>query len=435
MFFLFLFILIPSYFSSHQAEAKGKPVYIVPIENTVEDGLYAFLSRALDKAEKDHASLVIFEINTPGGLVDSAGKIAKILGNTPLKTVAYVNNRALSAGAYIALNADQIYMVPSGVMGAAAVIDSSGNTAEKKAQSYWLAAMKTAAEQNGRNPLYAQAMADENVDLPEYGAEKGKLLTFTSAQAEKAGYSEGTVSGKNELYEKLDITAADVRPIDENIGDKLARFITNPVVVPILLTIALLGIVIELFTPGFGIPGIIGTISIVLFFYGHLVAGMAGYESIGLFAAGVVLVLLELFVPGGIIGAFGLAAIVGSLFLAAESAVEMAISLLIALAVSVIAAILFVKVFGKEMKFFKKIILTDSTNTEQGYISSPDRSDLLGQTGMTLTDLRPAGTVLIGEERVDVVTEGGFISKNSAVRVVKTEGSRIVVREIKNKQS
>ncbi|MCK1991557.1 nodulation protein NfeD [Peribacillus muralis] len=410
--------------------AKEKIVYHVPIEETVEKGLSAFLERALNTAEAADADLVIFEVNTPGGAVDAAGEIAKLLSDTSVKTVAYVNNRALSAGAYIALSADEIYMVPSATMGSAAVIDSTGNAASKKAQSYWLAAMKTAAEQNGRDPKFAQAMADEDIDLPEYGAGKGKLLTFTAEQAKKAGYSEGIVSGKAELYSKLGVEDADIRTIEESFPEKLARFLTNPIVVPILLTIAGIGIVIELFSPGFGIPGVIGVSSLVLFFYGHLVAGITGYESLAMFIIGVILVLAEFFIPGGIIGLFGFTAIVGSLFLATDDPVHMTISLLIAVTVSILAFILLVKVFGKQMKFFKKMILTDATKTEQGYVSNPNRFDLLGVKGKALTDLRPSGTALINDERVDVVTEGSFIPKDSSLIIVKVEGSRVVVRDI-----
>ncbi|MFE4425840.1 nodulation protein NfeD [Peribacillus butanolivorans] len=410
--------------------AKEKIVYHVPIEETVEKGLSAFLERALTTAEAANADLVVFEVNTPGGAVDAAGKIAKLVSDSPIKSVAFVNNRALSAGAYISLSADEIYMVPSATMGSAAVIDSSGNAAGKKAQSYWLAAMTTAAEQNGRNPIFAQAMADEDINLPEYGAETGKLLTFTAEQAKKAGYSEGTVSGIEELYSILGVEDADIRSIEESFPEKLARFLTNPIVIPILLTIAGIGIVIELFSPGFGIPGVIGVSSLVLFFYGHLVAGITGYESLALFIIGIILVLVEFFVPGGIIGLLGFTSIVGSLFLASGDPVNMTISLLIAITVSILVFILLVKVFGKQMKFFRKMILTDATKTEQGYVSNPNRVDLLGVEGKALTDLRPSGTALINDERVDVVTEGSFVSKGSAIIIVKVEGSRVVVREI-----
>ncbi|WP_232782916.1 nodulation protein NfeD [Bacillus sp. BA3] len=427
---LFGLLFTMSSFGGSTVSANEKIVYHVPIEETVEKGLSAFLERALTTAEAADADLVVFEVNTPGGAVDAAGEIAKLLSDSPIKTVAYVNNRALSAGAYISLSADEIYMVPSATMGSAAVIDSTGNAAGKKAQSYWLAAMKTAAEQNGRDPIYAQAMADVDIDLPEYGAEKGKLLTFTAKQAKKAGYSEGTVSGKAELYSILGVEDADIRSIEESFPEKLARFLTNPIVVPILLTIAGIGIVMELFSPGFGIPGVIGITSLVLFFYGHLVAGITGYESLAMFIIGVILVLIEFFIPGGIIGLLGFTAIVGSLFLATGDPVHMTISLLIAVTVSILVFILLVKVFGKQMKFFRKMILTDATKTEQGYVSNPNRLDLLGVEGKALTDLRPSGTALVKEERVDVVTEGSFISKGSSIVIVKVEGSRVVVREI-----
>ena len=410
--------------------AQEKNVYVVPIESTVEKGLVAFLERALETAETNDADLVIFEVNTPGGAVDAAGEIAKLMTETPVKTVAFVNNRALSAGAYISLSADEIYMVPSATMGSAAVIDTAGNAADKKAQSYWLAAMATAAEQNGRDPIYAKAMADEDIDLPEYGAEKGKLLTFTAEQAKKAGYSEGTVSDRAELFQTLGIEEADIRSVEESFPEKLARFLTNPYIIPLLLSIAGIGIVIELFSPGLIFPGLTGVLALVLFFYGHLVAGITGYESLALFLIGVILIIFEFFIPGGIAGILGMAAIIGSLFLASGNAVHMALSLLIAFAVSISISILLVKVFGKKMKFFKKMILTDSTNTEQGYVSNPNRTDLLGAEGKAFTDLRPSGTALINQERVDVVSEGSFIAKETKVKVVKVEGARIVVREI-----
>lgn len=424
LFLFFISVLIPV------ASAKEKNVYVVPIESTVEKGLVAFLERALDMAESKHADLVIFEVNTPGGAVDAAGEIAKLLSDTPVKTVAFVNNRALSAGAYISLSADKIYMVPSATIGSAAVIDSAGNAADKKAQSYWSAAMATAAEQNGRNPIYAKAMADEDIDLPEYGAEKGKLLTFTAEQAKKAGYSEGTVTDRAELFQKLGIKDADIHSVEESFPEKLARFLTNPYVIPLLLSIAGIGIVIELFSPGLIFPGLTGVLALVLFFYGHLVAGITGYEALALFLIGVVLIILEFFIPGGIAGMLGLAALIWSLFLASGDPVHMALSLLIAVVVSVGVSILLVKVFKKKMKILKKMILTDSTNTEQGYVSNPNRTDLLGVEGKALTDLRPSGTVLINEEHVDVVTEGSFIVKGTTVKVIKVEGPRIVVREI-----
>jgi len=418
--------------SPFQGKADNEKILIVPIEETVEKGLYAFLNRAVQTAEEENASAIIFEINTPGGAVDAAGQIGRLLTSTNIKTISFVNKQALSAGAYIALNTDEIYMVPGSTMGSAAIIDQQGNTAGKKAESYWFAAMQSAAAQTDRDPVYALAMADESVDLPDLGAPKGKLLTLTAEQAKEVGYSEGTVDSRAELLKVLGFEGADIQTIDESFAEKVARFITHPVVIPILLSIGSLGLVLELYSPGFGIPGLMGLSALLLFFYGHMVAGLAGYETLILFVIGIGLIIAEFFLPGGIAGIAGIAAVLGSLFLAADNAAHMGMSILIAMGVSILASILMIKVFGKKMKFFKKIILTDSTNTEKGYISNKSRLELLGLEGYALTALRPSGTVVIGDERIDVVSEGGFILKGAKIKVVKAEGSRIVVREVSN---
>lgn len=427
--FLFAFILM---FVPFKGNADNEIVYVVPIQETVEKGMYAFLNRAVHLAEENRASAIIFEIDTPGGAVDAAGKIGKLLASTDVKTISFINNQALSAGAYISLNTDKIYMVPGATMGSAAIIDQQGNTAGKKAESYWFAAMEEAAKHSNREPIYALAMADESVGLPDLGKPKGKLLTLGTESALKVGYSNGTVENMEELLNELGYADAEVRTVEESFAEKIARFITHPVVIPILLSIGSLGLVLELYTPGFGIPGFMGLSALLLFFYGHLVAGLAGYETLVLFVIGIGLIIAEFFLPGGIAGVLGLGAIVGSLFLASENVVHMGISILIAIGISILASILMIKVFGKKMSIFKKFILTDSTKTEEGYVSNKNRLELIGLEGYALTALRPSGTVVIEDERIDVVSEGGFILKDARVRVVKAEGSRIVVREIPN---
>ncbi|MCY7917725.1 NfeD family protein [Bacillus vallismortis] len=412
------------------AKAEKQTVYVIPVEKNVEQGLASFLSRSLQDAKEAHADHIILDINTPGGLVKSAIDIADSITESEVPVTAYVNKHALSAGAYIALQADNIYMAPGGKMGAAAIIDGKGNAAGQKAESLWLAELEDAAVKNNRDPKYALAMADPDIDAKEVGAPKGDLLTLNADKAMDVGYSEGTADNVTALVKELGFEKADIRYVEESFMEKTARWLTNPVIVPILLTIAFLGLTVELFSPGVGIPGTVGFIALLLFFYGHLAAGLAGYETVLLFAGGVILILLEIFLPGGIIGLLGLGAIVASLFLAAGSFTVMAISLLIASAVSITAFILLTRVLGKRMKFFKKFVLNDSTNTESGYVSNQTRTDLIGKVGITYTQLRPAGTVIIDDERLDVVSEGSFTEKDKKVKVVKVEGSRIVVREI-----
>ncbi|SIT82390.1 NfeD family protein [Edaphobacillus lindanitolerans] len=415
------------------AGAKGKTVFHVPLENEVERGLYEFLERSIAEAEKAGADTVILEINTPGGFVDAAGKIAKLMDNANPKIIAYINRDALSAGAFLALHADEIYMDPSGRIGAAQVIDQSGNAADTKADSAWRTAMQNAAESSDQNrdPKYALAMADPDQDLPEYRAGKGQLLTLSAKEAEKVGYSEGTVSSFDELLEKTGLSGAEVVNMTETFSEKLARFITNPVVVPILLSIAGLGLIVELYSPGFGVPGTMGVSAILLFFYGHLVAGLAGYEAILLFVLGIGLLVAELFVSGGILGVAGAAAVVGGIIMAGGDPLVMGVSVAIALVIMVMGMVILMKFFGKRLHLLSKLVLMDSTDTESGYVSNKNRLELIGRKGVSLTALRPSGAVRLDNEMLDVVTEGSFIEKDKEVQVIKVEGSRIVVREVK----
>ncbi|WP_370512385.1 nodulation protein NfeD [Planomicrobium sp. CPCC 101110] len=410
--------------------ANAPAVYVIPIEAEVERGLQSFIERGIEEAEEAGAKTIVFDINTPGGFVNAADGIARLIEETELETVAFVNTDALSAGAFLALNSDEIYMHPKGRMGAAQVIDQAGNAAEAKANSAWLASMETAAESAGRNPQYALAMADPSVSLPEFQAGEGKLLTLSAPEAEGVGYSEGTVSSIEELLALKNYEDAELVTVNETFSETLARFLTNPIVVPILLSIAFLGLIMELFTPGLGVPGFVGLSSLLLFFYGHLVAGLAGYEAIILLIIGFGLLVVEFFVPGGIAGFFGLAAIFGSILLAGGDLQTTSIAILIALIVASVGMVILLKFFGKRLHLFNRIILMDSTNTESGYVSNVNRMELVGQTAITMTALRPSGTIKLNDERIDAVSEGRFVDPGKNVKIIKVEGSRIVVREI-----
>jgi membrane-bound serine protease (ClpP class) len=421
---LSFFMIVPS------ITADAPKVYKIPVYKEVEKGLYAFLKRSINDAEEAGADAIIFEINTPGGFVDSAEDIVNLLDSTSIRKIAYINSQALSAGAYLALHTDEIYMSPNGTMGAAAVIDGSGNAADVKARSAWKAKMINAANRTGKNPIYAQAMADESVDLPEFNAPKGELLTLTSADALKVKYSNGTVSSMEELLEVTKLADAQIIETEQTITETIARFITHPIIVPILLSIASLGLIVELYSPGFGVAGTMGLVSLTLFFFGHLVAGLAGYETIIIFVIGVILLIAEFFLPGGISGILGAAAIITSIILAGGNIVQMSISVLIALTVAIVGMVIIMKFFGKQLKVLNKVILSDATTTEQGYVSNVNRLELIGKLAVTMTPLRPAGTIRIGDERIDAVSDGSFVEKNKQVVIIKVEGSRIVVREI-----
>lgn len=412
-------------------QGNGKLVYIIPVEKEVERGLEAFLKRTTDEAIEQGADHIIFEIDTPGGRVDSAGQIGKILQSIPLPTTAFIVNEALSAGSYIALNLDTIYMKPNATMGASGVITAEGTAADKKAQSAWIAAMKSAAESKGRDPLYAMAMADESIDLPELGAPEGEFLTLTPKEAVEVNYAEGIMDHRVMLLSELSLQEATIVEPETTLAEEIARFVTSPLVIPILLSVASLGLIVELYTPGFGIAGTMGLIALFLFFYGHIIARLAGIEALTLLIIGIILLILEIFVSGGILGLIGASAIIIALFLAGYDLTHMSLSILIAIVVAIVTFIILYRSVGAEKGFFRKIILRDRTTSDQGYVSVEDRSFLIGKEGIAVTPLRPSGTITIDQERFDVVSEGSYIGKGTNVEIVRVEGMRIVVREKK----
>ncbi len=412
---------------------KGKTVTFIPVEHEVERGLEAFLDRSIHKAEKDGTDHIVLEIYTPGGRVDAALHIAKVMRETEIPITAYVVKNAFSAGAYIALNADQIVMKPSTTIGSAAVIDSQGNTAGQKAESAWKAEMLAAAELNERTPVYAEAMVDPDVEIPELGLEKGELLTLTASEALKVGYAEKIAEDRQELLAYLNLEEAKILESNPTLADKIARFVTNPVVVPILLSLGSLGLVLELYTPGFGIAGSIGALSLLLFFYGHMIAGLAGWEAIILFGVGLILLILELFLPGGIIGILGVLAVLTGLIMAGGSLTGILVAIAIAIVVTIIGSYFFLRSFGYNGSL-KKLVLFDSTSSEKGYLSHKEREDLTGRIGVTATTLRPSGSLRLDDEFIDVVTEGSYIEKGTPVKIIKASGGRVVVRAIEKNE-
>ncbi|GAA0457520.1 NfeD family protein [Alkalibacillus silvisoli] len=419
-------------------EAEDDPsrplVYVVPVEEEVERGLVAFMDRSIQEAEENFADHIIFEIDTPGGRVDSANEIAGLLSAVNIPTTAYIKSQALSAGSYISLMAADIYMNEGATMGASGVVTGDGSAADSKAQSAWVSAMEAAAERNDRDPIFARAMADDSIDMSEYGAGQGDFLTLSPSQAYEVGYAEGVVSDREEVLASLDIENPQIVETSPTISENIARFVTSPIVIPILLSVASIGLIVELYSPGFGIPGIMGVSSLLLFFYGHLIAGFAGHEAMILLLSGLILIILEIFFPSGVFGIIGGGAILGAMLVSGADMGHMAMSIGISLLLALVLAFILFKKLDTNRGLFKYLVLKDQTSNELGYVSNETRRDLIGMEGYALTFLRPSGAALFGDERLDVVTEGAFIDRNKPVKIVKVEGSRIVVRELNKEE-
>ncbi|MDP4096989.1 nodulation protein NfeD [Paenibacillus sp. P96] len=418
------------------ASAEGiGPVFVIPVNQEIERGLENIMERGFREAEQSKAGLIILEINTPGGRVDTAERIGELIKSSNIPTVAYINGNAASAGAYIALNADQIAMSPGSMIGAAALVTQFGTPVDDpKTIAAWKSMMASAAQAGGRNASIAEGMVDVNleVSMSEIGKvkAKGQIISLTSEEALRTGYADRIVSSTEEVASWMGFANQDLFQIDQSPAERFAEFLTHPWVQVLLLFIGIAGIVTELIVPGFGVPGILGILSFGLYFFGNYVAGFAGYETWVLFIIGLVLLALELFVPSfGILGLLGSVSLVAGVVRAAYDTADALFALGIAFAAAAIVVTI-VAVAFKDRGIWNKFILKESLTTDQGYSSVMSKDRLLGMQGTSLTPLRPAGTVLIEGERIDVVTEGGFIESNKPVSVIKVEGGRIVVKEL-----
>jgi membrane-bound serine protease (ClpP class) len=410
------------------------PVVVIPVHQSIETGLQKFLVRALREAEEARAMHVILDIDTLGGRVDSAEEIGEMLRGSKVPTIAYVHGKAVSAGSFIALSATRIAMEPGSSIGSAAVVDVGGNEIESvKVVSHWSSEMRAAAELRGRNPLIAEAMVDKNagVNMQEINRNvpKGQLVSLTAEEALKVGYAETIAKSLDDVVRFIGGSEHPVIHVQPTPAENFARYITQPWVSLLLLFIGIAGIAIELFVPGFGVPGIVGLLGFGLYFFGHYIAGFAGTEDIALFAAGVILLIIEIFVSSfGIIGILGIVCLFSGVIMAAYNTKQAALNLSGALLLAVIVVVIVVRIF-KHRGVWNRFILREQLTTEKGYTSSKQRTDLLGKSGLAVTPLRPAGTITVADERVDVVTYGEFIPVNKQVVVVQVEGSRIIVRE------
>lgn len=409
-------------------------VYVIPVEGTIDAGQAKFIERSYSEAEEMRASMVILEVDTPGGLVEAALQIRDTILHSPVPTTALVKGEAISAGALITLAAEKIAMVPGATIGAAEPRIGM-ERADEKFVSYFAEKMAATAEVNGRRTDIAEAMVDRDKKI-EGIIEEGKLLTLTYRDAEKYGYTDFIVNNRDELLAELDLNEAYLTEIKPSLSEQIMRIVTNPYVAPFLLTIGIAGIVIEVFTIGWGIAGSIGLISLGLYFGGNLLAGFTGWEAILLFLLGLILLGVEAIAPGfGIPGIGGIICMLVSIILAAPSWETGIISLIFAIVGTIILLLLSFKILRKR-KLWDRLILSTKYNKEDGYIpQTKDLSQYIGSIGIAYTTLRPAGTIVLEDStRLDVVTGGEFIARGAKIKVVAVEGIRVIVRAVQEEE-
>ena len=449
----------------HAQDDQSKPVvYFIPFEGEVEIGLSKVLKKGFAEADQQRATYIFLEMDTPGGRVDAALDIVDLILKSKIPVAIYVKDGATSAGAIICLAADQVFMsgeTLSTIGTASPVLGGGGGsntTMEAKALSYVLAKVRAICEEKGfdeQKTELALAMVDKEMELKDDNGDiisaKGTPLTLTAKEAVKHGFITSIVKSRGEALAYLGLEDSTQIFRQEHVAERFARFLSSMMVTSLMLSVAFLGIFIEFRSPGFGLPGLVGIIALVLFFWGHYIAGLAGLEVPILFLIGVFLIFLELFVIPG----FGLTGIFGFLFIMASIVVtllEHSITsphfyyvvgwgdVLYATGITMLTMLIgitgalcvpFLIPAAAHTPLGSWLYLAHREDKESGYHSAEDGLDQLnGKEGIARTTLRPAGIVEIEGRRIDVVSQGGYISPNAPVRVIKVEGRRVVVQPL-----
>jgi membrane-bound serine protease (ClpP class) len=432
----------------------GKHVAVVDVHGNIDLGLAPFIVDTLGSTAG--LSLVVLDIDTPGGRVDAALMIRDALLNAEVPTVAFVHPRAISAGALIAYGCETIAMVPGGSIGAAtpitinpikAPLGGGASPVDEKMVSYLRTEFATTARARDRRGDIAEAMVDSDVHI-EGVTPAGKLLTLDTDNALELGVADLRVESLEDLLAKMHLDGAEIQRPEPGWAFELARILTHPVLTGILMMLGMAGILLELRSPGFGAPGIVGIACLLIFFFGHTVVHLSGWEEILLFGIGVGLLAVEIFVtPGfGILGALGIVAIVGSLVLALSglpldvslSVGQLRTAFLRVAASAALAGALFALIMAllPRTRLVRPLVLATELASGPSHVAG--RSPRLegsvtvgkGDTGRAVTILRPAGKARFGGITLVVESDGAFIDRGRPVVVVTMLGDRVLVREI-----
>lgn len=427
-------------------------VYRVPIEGTIDLGLPPFIQRTLEDAESNEATAVIFDINTFGGRVDAATQIKDAILGADILTIAFINRRAISAGALISLSCEKIYMTGGGLIGAATAVDMTGKKGSEKVISFMREEMASTAEKRGRSKEIARGMVDEELTFTHLviggdsikvddieGRKDGKLISLTTEQALKYKIADGTAENMEALLDSLGYSSVQTIETTENWSEAIVRFLTNPVVASLLTTFGFLGILFELQSPGWGIPGFVGLACLILSLSASYIAQLATMSDMLFVLTGLALILLEvLVIPGfGIAGLGGIGLMIYGLYLlllpdipVSEEVLGQAMDgFLIGLVGAVIGVVLLAKLMIKT-KFWEQLTAPDTQKKEDGYSNTFGWESLQGETGNADTDLHPSGWVRVKDQRIFVVSEGEFIEEGKEIKILSVDGNRVLVREL-----
>lgn len=406
------------------ALAQGaRPVVIVPIHGTVDQGMAHLVARSVEKANEENAAAVVLDVNSLGGIVDAALQIKDALLSAHEPVIAFVSGRAYSSAALISLSSSRIIMAPGASIGSAEPHPDTRETV-----SALKAEFESTAQRNHRNPKLAAAMVDRTVDVPEYKP-TGAFLTLNTQDAVRSHIADGVQPSLDAALSSQGLGSAPRQQVGYTWAEEIARFATDPVVSGILLTLGMLGLLVEMQTMH-GIAGVIGVAAFALFFGAHMYAGFSNGLVAGLALLGIIGILWELHVVPG----HGLPGIIGAVLLFCAVLFSFGTQFFI-IAVETIATSVVLTAIGFSLlvraipqnAWANRLALAAVQGPD--YVTSTDFSALRGRSGVAASYLRPAGIAQIDGRRVDVLTQGEFIAQGTPIRVARVEGSRIFVEE------
>ena len=441
IFIIFTIIFISLISKNIYCEDNAKIYVIKKLEfQEINRWYVSYIKKAIKKAGDEGASLIILELDTPGGLLSSALSIKNYIIESDIPVVAYINKNALSAGALISLSCEAIYMSDGSIIGAATPVYMKGNEIEKAGEkeiSAMRAAMRSSAERSKKNVRIAEAMVDETIILSKRNdgidLDDKTLLTLSVEEALKVNIADGKANSIIDIIKLRNLSEnSTIINVEEEKYDYILRFLINPAVLSALISIGIIGVYIELKTPGFGIGGVISIIAFSIFFFAQVFVGESGFLAPAIFFLGIVLLAIEIFViPGfGITGILGILGIVAGIFMSfGINNIERAVLVVFVSLIADIILIIILARFILKSKGFKNIVALETDTA--GYHSSVSYDNLLGCEGITDTFFRPSGNIIINDKKYDAITEGEFINKGAKIKVILVEGNKIVIKEVK----
>ena len=438
-------VLIKNPVNQMDTTAKQLLFYQFNIHEEIAPPVWRTTKKALNEAVQMKADYIILHLNTYGGMLESADSIRTALLRCPIPIWAFIDNNAASAGALISIACDSIYMRSGANIGAATVVDQTGQVVPDKYQSYMRSMMRSTAEATGRDAQIAQAMVDPKIVVPGI-SDSTQVITFTSSEALKYGFCEGLAENVGEIMKLNNISDYKIVRQELTALDSVIGFLTKPFISGILIMLIIGGLYFELQSPGIGFALLAAVVAAALYFAPLYLEGLAANWEILIFIAGVILIGLEIFViPGfGVAGISGIAlAVIGlTLSLVGNIGFEFqglpVMRLLESFAVVIIASLLSIilsfyvtnRLFGRKT-IFGELALLSTQQAGLGYVSSDAHyTDMIGKTGIAHTILRPAGKIEIEDNVYDAVAQTGYINKGETVHVIKYENAQLIVRKL-----